>query len=241
MISQGAIRDFNNVDFCKIKWNEIYKNGFRIPPTDAMINGLVFEQKVIGASRGGEIHEIPKLKNGKESKREIDLNNLVVFAKQTIKKLKIKFLEIQPEWKVGDLSGHPDALIEWKGSKAIMDLKFTGTKEDDSCRWNPYAWGRDYQYKDFSQAIHYVEMYYLMTGEYLPFFYLVFGKSGWVRFLSVDISALSLEHHREKIKNLREELKDFKPYPTSRYQECVKCPIQCAERVKKPNCITVNV
>lgn len=240
-ISQGALKEFYNPDYCQIKWNEIYRKGFRTEPTDAMVNGLVFEQNVIGSTRGGEIYEIPKLKNGKDSKREIDLNNLIVFAKQTIKRLKIKFLEIQPEWEVDDLIGHPDALIEWKGNKAIMDLKFTGTKEDDSCRWNPYAWGGDFEYKDFSQALHYVEMYYLRTGEYLPFFYLIFGKSGWVKFLSVDITSVAIENHKDKIKAFREDLKNFNPQPSTNYLECIKCPIQCSKRLKKPNCITITI
>ncbi len=232
-ISQGLLRDFYDPNYCSMKWNAIYNLGHRITPTDTMINGLVFEQLVIGESRGGERFDIPKLKNGKQSKRELDIIELSKFANKVVKNLKIKFLEIQPEWQVDNLSGHPDALIEWKGEKCILDLKYTGTKEDDSCKWNPYAWGKDLELKDFSQAIHYVEMYYRMTGEYLPFFYLVFGKSGWVKFINVDISYDSMKNHKEKIKQFEIDIKDFNPTKCENYR-CEYC------NHKEPKVIIVN-
>mgnify|MGYP003138165926 CR=1 FL=1 len=232
-ISQGLLRDFYDPNYCSVKWDTIYNKGHRFPPTDAMINGLVFEQLVIGESRGGEIYEIPKLKNGKVSKRESDIIDLSNSAKKVMKSLDIKLLDVQPEWEVDNLSGHPDALIEWKGEKCIFDLKFTGTKEDDSCKFNPYAWGKDLEYKDFSQAIHYVEMYYRMYGEYLPFFYLVFGKSGWVKFINVDISSESMNNHRKKINQFENDIKDFIPKKCDNFR-CEYC------KHEKPNLIIVN-
>ena len=233
-ISQGMIRDFYNEDYCKTKFESIYFKNHKLQMSDAMLNGLVFEQKVIGMSRGGEIFSFPKLKNGKDSKREIDINELSEFAKETIKKLDIKLLDIQPEWETDELIGHPDALIEWNGEKCILDLKFTSTKEDDSCRWNPHAWGKDMEYKDFTQAIHYVEMYYRMTGEYLPFFYLVFGKSGWVKFINVDISAESMIDHNNKIKKFKKDIKKFKATKCENYR-CEFC------KHEKPNLIIINI
>lgn len=233
-ISQSALRDFYDPEYCKTKWKEIYLLGNRSKPTEAMLNGLVFEQKVIGMSRGGEVYEIPKLKNGKESKRETDINQLSEFAIDTMKRLEIELLEVQPEWETEDLIGHPDALINWKGHKAILDLKFTGTREDESCRWNPYAWGKDLELKDWSQAIHYVEMYYRKHKEYLPFFYLVFGKSGWVKFINVDISARSMEYHNEKINSFKEDIKEFKPTQCDNYR-CEYC------NHEKPNLITIEI
>ena len=177
-ISQSALKDFYNPDVCQIRWEESYFNGYRSEPSAAMLDGLVFEQNVIGLSRGGEVYEIPKGKTGKVLKRELDLLKLAEQSKQTMKDLDIELIDVQPHWEVGDLVGHPDALIKYKGELAIMDLKYTGVREDESCKWNPFAW-EDLEYKDFRQALHYTEMYYLMNGVYLPFFYLVFGKSGW--------------------------------------------------------------
>ena len=68
MISQSAIRTFNDPEYCDILWEESYLNGWRSYPTKAMLHGLYFEQYVIGSTRGGEIYELPKLKNGSPSK-----------------------------------------------------------------------------------------------------------------------------------------------------------------------------
>ena len=40
-ISQSMLRDFYNPDYCKIKWEETYLNGFRTKPTASMLDGLV--------------------------------------------------------------------------------------------------------------------------------------------------------------------------------------------------------
>ena len=202
-ISQSALRDFYNPEYCKIKWEEVYLNGNRTQPTTAMLDGLVFEQEVIGMSRGGEVYEIPKGKTGKPLKRETDLLALA------------------------------------EKSKQIMDLKYTAIKEDESCRWNPYAW-HDLEHKDFTQAIHYIEMYYQMEGIYLPFFYLVFGKSGWCKFISIDLTAESLENYRIKLKRFKSDFKDFKPKGSTEYSICRKCPILCDKRINKPNIITIE-
>ena len=172
-VSQGAVRDFYDPDYCKIKWEEVYLNGYRTKPTNAMLDGLVFEQEVIGMSRGGEVYEIPKGKTGKPLKRETDLLELSERSKKTMLDLEIELIDVQPEWETDELIGHPDALIKYKGELAIMDLKYTAIREDESCKWNPYAWN-DLEHKDFSQANHYIEMYYQIHGIYLPFFYLVF-------------------------------------------------------------------
>lgn len=239
-ISQSAVKDFYNDTVCDIKWEEMYVNGFRTKPTGAMLDGLIFEDLTIGSSRGGEKYFIPKLKSGKPSKRESDLIKLSEFAKQTMKDLEIELIEVQPEWETDTLIGHPDALITYKGNEAIMDLKYTGTREDESCRWNPYAWN-DLEYKDFRQALHYVEMYYQLHGEYLPFFYLVFGKSGWTKFISIDITSSAMDDYRMLLDTFTSDLQRFKPKPINNYSICQKCAVLCDKRTVKPNIINIEI
>ena len=241
-ISQSAIKSFYDENFCELKWEKFFVEGYRSTPTAAMIDGLVFEELTIGSTRDNEsfIGMIPRLKNGNVSKREADLVYLSEFAKKTMKDLDIKIIEVQPEWETDTLIGHPDALITYKGNKAIMDLKYTGVKEDESCRWNPYAWS-DLEYKDFRQALHYVEMYYQKEGEYLPFFYLVFGKSGWVKFISVDITSSALDDYRMLLDTFRADLKSFTPKPIKSYKICRKCPILCNKRTETPNIINIEI
>ena len=234
------LRDFYNPDYCKIKWEETYLNGYRSKPSPAMLDGLVFEQKVIGMSRGGEVYEIPKGKTGKPLKRETDLLALAEKSKVMMHDLGIELVDVQPEWETDELIGHPDALIKYKGELAIMDLKYTAIKEDDNCKWNPYAWGNLVDentgevYKDFTQAIHYIEMYYQMHGIYLPFFYLIFGKSGWCKFIMIEPTHETLEKYRNKLKRFKEDLKNFNPKPVDNYSICRKCSVICDKRSLKP-------
>ena len=239
-ISQSAIKDFYNDEVCRIKWEEMYVNGYRNRPSAAMLDGLIFEELTIGGSRGGEIYQLPKLKNGKPSKREMDLIKLSEFAKKTMLDLEIELLDVQPEWETDVLVGHPDALINYKGNRAIMDLKYTGVREDESCKWNPFAWS-DLQYKDFRQALHYVEMYYQLSGEYVPFFYLVFGKSGWVKFISIDITASAMDDYKMLLETFTKDLETFEAKPIKNYAICRKCTILCDKRTEKPNIITIEI
>ena len=239
-ISQGMLRDFNNPDYCKIKWEETYLNGYRSGPSSAMLDGLVFEQHVIGMSRGGEVYEIPKGKTGKPLKRETDLLALAEKSKEMMNDLGIELIDVQPRWETEELIGHPDALIKYKGELAIMDLKYTAIKEDERCKWNPFAWGSivDQEtgevYKDFSQAIHYIEMYYQEHGIYLPFFYLIFGKSGWCKFIMIEPTKERLDKYRNKLKQFRVDLRNFKPKPIRDYSKCRKCSVLCSKRTLKP-------
>jgi len=238
-VSQSSLRDFYDPDYCKIKWEEVYLNGYRTKPTNAMLDGLVFEQEVIGMSRGGEVYEIPKGKTGKPLKRETDLLELSERSKKTMLDLEIELIDVQPEWETDELIGHPDALIKYKGELAIMDLKYTAIREDESCKWNPYAWN-DLEHKDFSQAIHYIEMYYQIHGEYLPFFYLVFGKSGWCKFILIDLTLESLINYRDKLTTFKRDFKNFTAKGINDYSICRKCPVICNKRVLTPNIIEIT-
>ena len=241
-ISQSALKSFYDENFCELKWEKFFVEGYRSRPTAAMIDGLVFEELTIGSTRDNEsfIGMIPRLKNGNVSKREADLVYLSEFAKKTMKDLEIKIIEVQPEWETDTLIGHPDALITYKGNLAIMDLKYTAIREDESCKWNPYAWS-DLKYKDFRQALHYVEMYYQLYDVYLPFFYLVFGKSGWVKFISVDITSNAMEDYRMLLNTFSKDLQDFSPKPIKNYSICRKCELNCTKRTNKPNVINIEI
>lgn len=246
-ISQSALKSFFDPTLCEIKWEEMYLNGYRTEPSAAMLDGLVFEQHVIGGSRGGEVYEIPKGKTGKVLKRETDLLELCEKSIQTMNDLEIELIDVQPEWNVGDLTGHPDALIKYKGELAIMDLKYTATKEDENSRWNPFAWGNLWDketgvvYKDFKQALHYTQMYYEMHGIYLPFLYLVFGKSGWCKFILIEISGSALDDYNMLLETFRTEYKEFDPKPIGQYSTCRKCPVLCDKRTTKPNIETIKI
>jgi hypothetical protein len=84
-------------------------------------------------------------------------------------------------------------------------------------------------------------MYYLMEGVYLPFFYLVFGKSGWCKFIFVDITSSALDDYRMLLNTFRSDLRDFYPKPINNYSTCRKCPIMCDKRLTKPNITNITI
>ena len=84
-------------------------------------------------------------------------------------------------------------------------------------------------------------MYYQLYDVYLPFFYLVFGKSGWVKFISVDITSNAMEDYRMLLSTFTKDLQDFKPKPINNYSICRKCELNCTKRTNKPNVINIEI
>lgn len=244
LISQSMLTSFDDVTKCDIIFEQEYIKGKRLrEPSDAMLHGLFFEERLIGGTRDGEHIELPKLKSGKPSKVETDLLSLVEKSSEVMKRLKIEIIESQPEWVHNDLIAHPDLLAEMDGQLCIVDIKLTGSKETENCRWNPFAWGENLEHKDYTQAVHYVYMYHLITGDYLPFYYLVFGKSGWVKLIQVAIKGSTLIEHESRLNTLRTNLSNFKPQPIKSYTICSKCPLSgtCASESSVPNLQTIVV
>jgi len=226
LISQSLIKDYLNEWNCKLR---MYKEFWLKEPTRSSLSmqlGLLFETLLIGESRGGSFNGdlIPKLKSGAMGKPEQDVRNLAESSKITMHNMGIKLVDVQPEWKTDSCIGHPDLVAEYEGKKILIDIKFTQTKEDDNCRWNPYAWGGDISQKDYTQAIHYVYMAKQIMGEDLPFYYLIFGKSGWVKFLQIEITDETLKQHSNIVVNLWEDLDEFVGYPTDNPKLCHSCP-----------------
>ena len=226
LISQSLIKDYVNEWNCKLRVYKEYWQGIKTPSSLSMQYGLLFETLLIGESRGGAYNgeDIPKLKSGAMSKPEQDVRKLAVESKQIMNDMGIKCIDVQPEWKTDTLIGHPDLVAEYEGKKILIDIKFTQTKEDDNCKWNPYAWGGDLSTKDYTQAKHYVYMAKEILNEKLPFYYLIFGKSGWVKFLEIEISKSTLDAHAHLLKHLQEDLVDFVGYPTDNPKLCKSCP-----------------
>ena len=124
-ISQSLIRDMLKAEgYCGHYLNEVYNNGYRCEPTPSMIDGLVFEQHILGATaRPDEHYEIPKLKNGSASKREEDLMAVVAWAKGILIANEINFESVQEYIATDGRSGHIDAVGTYHGQPYVFDLK----------------------------------------------------------------------------------------------------------------------
>ena len=84
-------------------------------------------------------------------------------------------------------------------------------------------------------------MYYLTHGVFVPFFYLVFGKSGWCKFILIDYTDKAMTEYRILLNKFRKDLKSFEPKPIKNYSICRKCPVLCDKRTTKPTIETIKL
>lgn len=115
--------------------------------------------------------------------------------------------------------GHLDLFALYKKQPAIIDIKYTDTQEDD--RYN--GWG-DPDQMDHTQAFFYVWLWRQITGNKVPFYYLVFGKSGWIKFLEVELSEDSLELFEAQLERFLNLIEGFQPKACGKFNVCRKCP-----------------
>jgi hypothetical protein len=204
-ITQSLIKEIDK-DGCSIAIKH-FLSGTKTKPSEAMLCGLYFEHYLIGGCRGGQVPEFKALKNGNKPKAQTDLDKLIKRSKHILEANNIVIHEVQPEYKSDDIVGHFDAMGEIDGEKCIIDVKWTATKQDQ--KYN-FGWADPTIKEDAHlQATHYVYTYYLTTfaQERLPFYFLVFGKSGWIKKIRFDITEAALMQHDEKIKETRAKLK----------------------------------
>jgi glutaredoxin len=226
-ISQSLIRDMlNPAGYCGHYLNQVYNEGWKPAPTDAMIDGQFFEFNVMGATAYGEVPEIPKSKtNGAKLKRELDLERVIAQAKEVLDANRIEFTEVQFRAESEDRHGHIDAAGTFRGLPYLFDLKYTGMT------WGGYD--RELKYSDLSgnytlQARHYQSL------RPLPFMFLVFGD-GWARFFEVPFDQDEIEHHKVVATEALAAFNSMEPRPTSDSRLCFTCRMRedCGVRNKQ--------
>lgn len=155
---------------------------------------------------------------GKKSTDQIRVEDLANQWKPKLEEWGVVIDTVQAKLEYEDYEGHADIIGFVNGEKAIIDVKYTETSIDD--RWN--GWGSPEE-KDHIQAKHYVWLYWKMTGEWIKFYYLVFGKSGWVKFIWVDLTELSMTSHEILLDKFDQDLANFQPTPINDFNKCKDC------------------
>lgn len=175
------------------------------------------------------------LSAGNPSTAERELRELVDWSKEKIQELGIEILEVQPEKTVGDLVAHFDAIGIIEGRKAIIDIKYTETTIED--RWNGWA---DIEEKDHTQAkfYRYISSFLTEDNSYLPFYYIIVGKSKWIRIVEVKLDLVngSFEYFERDLNRTRNEVHNFERRSSGDFNTCEACPFKeiCNKRVKLP-------
>lgn len=242
-ISQSSLSDFYNPEVCDFYWIQKYMYGKETPSSEVMNKGLYFEFELIGGCRGGVRPDLPKSQQkgkrfGTKLKDERDLDDLVIQSKQLLDDLNYEITEVQPEWIHDDIEGHIDCIAMIDGRMCMADVKYTETGEND---WRN-GWG-DLDAKPTIQPVHYTHLSKLIYGEYLPFYYWIFGKTGWVKFVEVLVMPSAIEDHAAagigRLDMFRMHLKDFNPQPANDYNKCRLCPFWdiCEHKTELPQII----
>ena len=74
------------------------------------------------------------------------------------------------------------------------------------------------------QPVDYVYLSEKLFGKYLPFYYLIFGKSGWCRFVKMEVLPMALEEHEYNVEIFRQNLNTWTPKPANNFNKCCNCP-----------------
>jgi hypothetical protein len=228
-ISQSLVKEILKFDHCpKQIYYSFVENKELIEPSENMLLGRYFESELLGACRGGEKQEARLLKNGDKAKPFADCDDLVNFAKGVLKRLNIDIskgksqLYVETDFLSGNIDHrNKDILSE---GLANYDVKWTATKEDD--RWN--GWGDPESKEDAKiQAIHYTLLSFQETGEWLPFYFIVFGRDKWVKVIQYKITNESMAAYKAKLANTGATIKEYaeKNYKgNGSFNKCISCP-----------------
>lgn len=243
-ISQSLIRDLWDVDVCPRFIHFKYIEKRHAEPTDAMLKGLYFEWHLLGAVRSGIEPVFKRLDGGGKSQIEKDMEQAVFRAKNILIRAGIRVddkAQVQVHLETEATEGHLDLItndFQKPGKLAIYDTKWTDTKIED--RYN-MGWADAENKPEVKlQAVHYIKLYYDLYGVYLPFYYLIFGKSGWVRFIQIRISDEGvIAEHELKMANAVNILTNmgnsgWKAKPE--FNKCIACPFYeiCDSRALLP-------
>lgn len=249
-ISQSLIKEVIKPDHCpKQVYYSFVEGKDLLAPSESMVLGRYFESELLGACRGGETQEPRYLKGGNIAKPFLDCLELVDFAKGVITNLGIDLeaeeSEVQVDIQSETLKGALDLVannIEGEGL-ANYDLKWTGTKEDD--RWNGWANPEDKQ-EAIIQAAHYTLVTHEATGEWRPFYFLIFGKDFWTKVIRYQFSEEALNMHKQRIAYTVGKIEE---YVKGNYKgngslnKCISCPFNeiCEDKAKMPEVQTVKI
>lgn len=239
-ISQSLIKEVMKPDHCpKQIYYSFVEGKDLLEPSENMLLGRYFESELLGACRGGEKQEPRYLKGGNIAKPFQDCLELVSFAKGVFANIGIDLknanTETQKQIVANNLSGNIDlraADFQNKSRLANYDLKWTATKHDDI--WN--GWGEPSEKNDaIIQATHYTLLSYYETGEWIPFYFLVFGRDKWVKVLQFVITEDQLNRHKDRIANTAATIREYAENDykgNGDFNKCISCPFNsdCPDR-----------
>lgn len=183
------------------------------------------------------IKEFPaEYSEGDPSTRQIEVDAVIAIAKQVLEKMGLDTTKGKKQVKLThkDTEGHidwiaPNFISMIDEDECIIDVKYTETKVDDRYNgWADFQERSDIQVeKAKTQAGQYTKLYFETFGKWVPYYFFIFGRSGWVNIIKMTILESGLADITFKQEKTRDILKGYvksnwKAKPE--YNKCIECP-----------------
>jgi PD-(D/E)XK nuclease superfamily len=237
-VSYSLMRNLFNPDNCPraIKYEFID----HLPGRDskAFMQGRLFEYLLTGSTRDGDKVEYPKGVKGQKLKEELDIEEAAAAALIVLQKMGIDMDKMEKQVHLFDQSdlchGHIDMIgtdIENNNGQAIYDVKWTATAIDD--RWNGWA-NFEGKANEMMQARHYIYLAHETHGKWMPYYFIVFGKSGWIKIIKCVVDQDSIDRHIRTIQTaigVIDQMYETGFETKPEYNKCMICPFadKCAD------------
>lgn len=257
-ISQSFIKDlikYRNGDACGVHLYLKYDKGlFGIFGNKEVFNkGKYFEYITTGnKGKDGKVPEPVRLKSGELSKPYQDIHTQALHFKEVMKYYGFEILKVDYEivYKdtvgtldllVGckkDIYGYDGNIIQKKGGKIIIDLKYSGLLDND---WSEYGWGLKYfgnKETHLIQASHYTYLYYKKFNEHLPFMFMVFSSTNvnQQKIINVSFTDDDIAMHEVHLITVREWINSINKLGIKkrpRKDICDECPLEVRTKCKQ--------
>lgn len=246
-ISQTLLKSVIDKEVCPKSIFYQFEQGIDTVPSKVMELGKYFEHRLLGETRGGETPEPKFIKTGLSADYKA-CDEAIENARTVIAELGLDLLDGEKQLRVeNDLCvGHLDWLttdILDKSKKAIYDVKYTLTAYDD--RWNGWA-NVEEKFEAKLQAAQYIMLCKDVLGYFPRFYFLVFGKSKWVRLIKMELTQEGLEAHIGRIKYVLGEMEIMQRdgwKATPEFNKCLSCCFNtiCDSVAKVPTIETVII
>lgn len=216
--------------------------------TKATMCEYLTSKKVV-FSENAKAHELfehicklpPDMTAGTPSAPQLKVDMVVSIAKKVLKEMGLDTENGEKQVKVctKKKSGHLDWVtndLQEPARKCIIDVKYTQTQQDD---WRN-GWG-DISTKEEAkiQASHYASIYFEKYGEWVPFYFFIFGESGWIKIIQMVMTEQGLAMYNVAVQQAEELLQKFvatnwKARPE--FNRCLSCPFYeiCPEKALLP-------
>jgi hypothetical protein len=248
-VSQSMLKMFQKYlteDECGLQFEAKYINDNfpEQPSTPAQAGGHWFEFMATGATprNSGRIPEPERIKSGELNAMYKNLQaHLPMWAKLNPPGARYgEVLSNETAIFGHELTGITDVITD----ELIGDIKTTGHIDN---KWEEFGWGGDPEYLSLRpamfQAKFYTLIYWLNTGQILPFWFWIFANnSDKAKQIKVTMSESALTSFLSEIEYLvqavENEMGDFKAVPS--FDRCSDCPLTCSVRQELPDTVEIK-